>query len=154
QSALNPRKTIRRALEEAMVLAAVPDPMSAKDLMRMVHQDPALLDRYPHQLSGGQRQRVCIARALSARPEILIADEPTSALDVSIQKEIIDLLRGLQHDLGMTMIVISHDLGLVATLCDRVVVMQAGRIVESGQTATVLRAPRQTYTRTLLNAVP
>ena len=154
QSALNPRKTIRRALVEAMATAEIHNPMTPESLMDMVRLDPGFLDRYPHQLSGGERQRVCIARALSARPKILIADEPTSALDVSIQKEIIELLKSLQRELGMTMVVISHDLGLVATLCNRVVVMQSGRLVEEGATTDVLQAPRDDYTKTLLHAVP
>ncbi len=154
QTSLNPRKTIRRALTEAMAAARMPDPYTPEELMRLVRLDPALLGRYPHQLSGGQRQRVGIARALSTRPEILIADEPTSALDVSIQKEIVELLQALQRELGMTMVIISHDLGLVGTICHRVVVMRAGEIVEQGAASAVLTAPQTPYTRTLIEAIP
>ena len=153
-TSLNPRKTIRRALTEAMLSAQVPDPRTPEALMALVALDPALLDRYPHQLSGGQRQRVGIARALSVRPAILIADEPTSALDVSIQKEVIELLQRLHRETGMTMIVISHDLGLIGSICDRVVVMRAGEIVEEGGAVAVLTRPQHDYTRSLINAVP
>ena len=153
-TSLNPRKTIRRALTEAMRAAEITDPQPLVALMAQVALDPALLDRYPHQLSGGQRQRVGIARALSVRPQILIADEPTSALDVSIQKEVIELLQRLHAETGMTMIVISHDLGLIGTICDRVVVMRGGEIVEEGEAAAVLTAPQHDYTRSLINAVP
>lgn len=153
-TSLNPRKTIRRALVEAMRAAEVPSPQSPETLMQLVNLDPAFLERYPHQLSGGQRQRIGIARALSVRPEILIADEPTSALDVSIQKEVIELLKALHRNLGMTMILISHDLGLIGTICDRVVVMRSGEIVEEGGAISVLNHPQHEYTRTLINAVP
>jgi ABC-type glutathione transport system ATPase component len=153
-TSLNPRKTIRRALTEAMLAAQVPDPRTPEALMALVALDPALLDRYPHQLSGGQRQRVGIARALSVRPAILIADEPTSALDVSIQKEVIELLQRLHRETGMTMIVISHDLGLIGSICDRVVVMRAGEIVEEGGAVAVLTRPQHDYTRSLIDAVP
>ncbi|MAM83395.1 MAG: microcin ABC transporter ATP-binding protein [Acidobacteria bacterium] len=154
QTSLNPRKTIRRALIEAGRAAGNAVSASPEDLMRQVKLDPALLDRFPHQLSGGQRQRIGIARALSTKPAILIADEPTSALDVSIQKEIIELLKTLHREMGMTMVVISHDLGLIGTMCDRVAVMQAGRIVEQGPAGQILSAPQNEYTRTLIDAVP
>lgn len=154
QASLNPRKTIRRALAEAMQVLPAPERRPLADLMALVRLDAALLDRYPHQLSGGQRQRVGIARALSTLPGILIADEPTSALDVSVQKEIIELLQSLQRDLGMTMIVISHDLGLIGTICDRVIVMRAGAVVESGAARDVLTNPATDYTRALLQSLP
>ena len=153
-TSLNPHKTIRRALTEAMAAGRPENPYTPEALMQLVSLDPALLARYPHQLSGGQRQRVGIARALSTRPEILIADEPTSALDVSVQSEIIALLGALQRDLGMTLIIISHDLGLIGTICDRVAVLRAGEIVEHGAARDVLIAPRHPYTKALINAVP
>ncbi|PTX00025.1 dipeptide ABC transporter ATP-binding protein [Pararhodobacter aggregans] len=154
QASLNPRKTIRRALSEAMQALPRAERRSPGALMELVRLDPALLDRYPHQLSGGQRQRVGIARALATSPDILIADEPTSALDVSVQKEIIELLQALQRDLGMTLIVISHDLGLIGTICDRVLVMRAGAIVETGEARQVLTHPATDYTRALLASLP
>ncbi len=112
------------------------------------------LDQYPHELSGGMRQRVMIAIALACRPQILIADEPTTALDVTIQAQILLLLRDLQRELGMAVILITHDLGVVAQVVDRVVVMYAGRIVEAGTVAAVFERPAHPYTRLLLESIP
>ncbi|RMH22283.1 MAG: ABC transporter ATP-binding protein [Gemmatimonadetes bacterium] len=111
-------------------------------------------DEYPHQLSGGMRQRVMIAMALSCEPRLLIADEPTTALDVTIQAQILDLLAGLRRAHGMSMLLITHDLGVVAEVCDRVVVMYAGQVVESGTVEEVFYDPRHPYTRGLLQSVP
>ncbi|CAN5687682.1 ABC transporter ATP-binding protein [soil metagenome] len=111
-------------------------------------------DAYPHQLSGGMRQRVMIAMALSSNPDLLIADEPTTALDVTIQAQILDLLRRLQQDSGMSMLLITHDLGVVSEFCDRVAVMYAGRIVEEGPVEAIFDAPQHPYTIGLINAVP
>ncbi len=112
------------------------------------------IDQYPHQLSGGLRQRVMIAMALVCHPALLIADEPTTALDVTIQAQILDLLRRLQSSFGMAILLITHDLGVVAEFCDEVVVMYAGRIVEQAPVSTLFRAPRHPYTRGLLAALP
>ncbi len=112
------------------------------------------LNQYPHELSGGLRQRVMIAMSLLCEPELVIADEPTTALDVTIQAEIIELLRAMRGDLGMGLVLISHDLAVVACLADRIVVMYAGRIVESGAAAELLRHPRHPYTAELINCIP
>jgi peptide/nickel transport system ATP-binding protein len=122
--------------------------------MRQVLLSPDLLDRFPSQLSGGQLQRVAIAIALALRAEVLLADEPTSALDVTVQAEVLALIRELREREGMSVLFISHDLAVVAELCDRVAIMRDGRIVEQGPAATVLSSPREQYTADLLAAVP
>jgi len=122
----------------------------AADALVRVGLDPALLRRYPHELSGGQRQRVLVAAAIAPGPELLIADEPTAALDVTVQAQILDLLGRLQRDLGMSLLLITHDLGVVAQTCELVHVMRAGRIVESAETRQLFAAPQHPYTRTLV----
>ena len=126
----------------------------AEAAMRSVLLSSDLLGRYPAQLSGGQLQRVAIALALALRAEVLLADEPTSALDVTVQAEVLELLRELRDSRGMAVLFVSHDLAVIAELCDRVAVMRAGQVVEQGPTGQVLAAPRHDYTRELLAAVP
>jgi oligopeptide/dipeptide ABC transporter ATP-binding protein len=156
-SSLNPRKRIRTILREAVVARGLRgDAVAARisALLGQVGLDGQLLDRFPHELSGGQRQRVGIARALAMQPSLLVADEPVSSLDVSLQGQIINLLQDLNKTLGLTIVLISHDLAVVGRICDRIVVMYAGRVVESGVPGAVLTAPRHPYTQALLDAVP
>ncbi|QVQ51451.1 ABC transporter ATP-binding protein [Spiractinospora alimapuensis] len=157
-SSLNPRMTIGASVGEPLrrFNVARGDELIHRvdELLRSVALDPAMRHRYPHQLSGGQRQRVSIARALSLEPSLLIADEPTSALDVSVQAEVLDLLRDLQRRLEFACLFISHDLAVVELLAAHVDVMRSGRVVESGPTARVLRAPEHPYTQALLAAAP
>jgi len=122
--------------------------------MRSVLLPPELLRRYPAQLSGGQLQRVAIALAIALRAEVLLADEPTSALDVTVQAEVLELLRELRDECGMAILFVSHDLAVIAELCDRVAIMRSGSVIEQGPTEEVIAAPRQDYTRELLAAVP
>ncbi len=115
---------------------------------------PEHLDRYVHEFSGGQRQRIAIARALAPAPDVIVLDEPTSALDISVQAQILNLLRALRRAHGLTYVLISHNVSVVRHLCDRVAVMYLGQVVEQGPTAQVLESPRHPYTRELLDAVP
>jgi peptide/nickel transport system ATP-binding protein len=126
----------------------------AAELFRMVGLDPARLRDYPHQFSGGMRQRASIALALALEPALVIADEPVTALDVIVQRQVLDVLRGLQARLGLAMILVTHDMAVVAYACDRVAVMYAGRIVESGPAAEVLERPLHPYTMGLAHAFP
>jgi peptide/nickel transport system ATP-binding protein len=144
---------VRRALRlHGMTRAEAAD--AAARAMRQVLLPPGLLDRYPSQLSGGQLQRVAIALALALRAQVLLADEPTSALDVTVQAEVLELLRDLRDREGMSVLFISHDLAVVAELCDRVAIMADGRIVEQGPTSQVVTAPASARTAELLAAVP
>jgi ABC-type oligopeptide transport system ATPase subunit len=158
-SSLNPRKTIGSIVAEPLVIHRVePDRAARKravqELMDMVGLNPEHYNRYPHEFSGGQRQRIGIARALALEPKLLIADEPVSALDVSIQAQVLNLLRDLQRRLGLTMVFISHDLSVIRHMCDRIAVMHDGRIVEVASNEALYSAPREPYTRELLAAVP
>jgi peptide/nickel transport system ATP-binding protein len=156
---LNPRFTAVRAIADPLMrLGDVhgSDALRAKceDLARQVGLPLELLDRFPHQLSGGQKARVGIARAIALRPELVILDEPTAALDVSVQAVVLNLLADLKALLGMSYLFVSHDLNVVRLLCDRVIVMRAGQIVEQGTSEEVLGAPKTDYTRELLSAIP
>ena len=128
---------------------------AAEVLMRVgLPPEKYSLSRYPHQLSGGQRQRVVIAMAIVLRPKFLIADEPTTALDVTVQAQILELIRSLQATHGMGVIFITHDLGIISGMCDHVAVMYAGRVLETGETTAVLKTPRHPYTRALQKSLP
>jgi oligopeptide transport system ATP-binding protein len=157
-TSLNPRFTIRRTLTEPLRLHHLGDGRSVEErlheTMMRVNLEPSFLDRYPHQLSGGQKQRVGIARAIITEPQFVALDEPASSLDMSIRIYIIALLKRLQDELGMTYLFISHDLSTVRALCNRVLVMYAGQIVEAGQTDDVCERPLHLYTRALLSAIP
>jgi peptide/nickel transport system ATP-binding protein len=159
QSALNPRRKVASIVTQVLEavsphLAASDRAERAKALLAEVGLAAELGSRYPAQLSGGQKQRVNIARALCAAPRLLLADEVVSGLDVSVQAQLIALLRRLRQELSFAMLFISHDLAVVRHLCDRVLVMRQGEIVEAGPTAELFAAPRHPYTRTLLAAVP
>jgi peptide/nickel transport system ATP-binding protein len=148
-SSFDPRWTVGRIVAEALPRAA-----SAVPLLERVGLGADFLDRYPRQLSGGQRQRVAIARALAPRPSLIICDEPVSALDVSVQPQVLDLLAEIRATDGTALLFISHDLGVVHHLADRILVMHDGAVVESGPVDEVFHAPRHEYTRALLAAVP
>ena len=156
---LNPRKTVGAIIAEPFVIhglarGAGERKREVRELMDRVGLNPEHYNRYPHQFSGGQRQRIGIARAIALRPKLIVADEPVSALDVSIQAQIINLLEELRSELGLTLVVISHDLSVVRQMCDRIAVMYLGRIVESAAAQRVFDEPRHPYTGALLSAVP
>ena len=155
---LNPRMTIRQALEEVLRVHRMVKPGETEarigELLDLVGLPGKVLGAYPREISGGQCQRVSFARCLALKPRILLADEPVSALDVSVQARILNLMRTLQRELNLGVLLISHDLAVVRTICDRVCVMHGGGFVETGKTDKVLEAPEHPYTRTLLAAVP
>jgi ABC-type glutathione transport system ATPase component len=158
-AALSPRMTVRDIIAEPLESLRLTGSRSetnqrVRDIAEMCRLDPEHLRRFPHAFSGGQRQRIAIARALVSRPNFVIADEAVAALDVSIQAEILDLLKTLQRELNLTILFISHDLAVVANLCDHTAVMQKGKIVEVAPTAEVFRNPKKDYTRALLAAAP
>ena len=153
---LNPSKKIGFILEEPIRVKGNFDKAErkrrVKDMLKKVDLDEEILDRYPNELSGGQRQRVCIAAALMQEPKFLIADEPVSALDVTVQSQILELLKRLHRELGIAILFISHDLRVVYNLCDRVMVMKSGKIVEMGELQDVYFNPQHPYTKSLMDA--
>jgi oligopeptide transport system ATP-binding protein len=159
-TSLNPTHTIGHQLTEAILLHTGRNKKQAKgravEMLRLVNinEPEKRMKQYPHELSGGMRQRVVIAMALACEPDILIADEPTTALDVTIQAQILDLMTSLQKELGMAIIMITHDLGVVAQMCDEVIVMYAGSICEQGTADEIFYNPRHEYTKGLLRSIP
>ena len=158
-AALDPRMRVRDAIAEGMRSFGIGANAAERTervaaLLERVQLDPTWMSRYPHEFSGGQRQRLCIARVLAVEPRLIVCDEATSALDVSIQAQILNLLRDLQQDLGLTYLFITHDLGVVRYLADRVAVMYVGEIVEQGPTEQIFERPSHPYTQGLLSAIP
>ncbi|HWJ73238.1 MAG TPA: ATP-binding cassette domain-containing protein [Kaistia sp.] len=157
-SSLDPMMTLGEIIAEPLAIHAIGSPAERRDQARhwleRVGLDGSYATRYPHELSGGQRQRISVARALILGASVLVADEPTSALDVSVKAQIVNLLQDLQGDMGLSMLFISHDLSVVRSLADQVVVMLRGRVVERGPTDRIFAAAHHPYTRALLDAVP
>ncbi|MFA9557721.1 ABC transporter ATP-binding protein [Evansella sp. AB-rgal1] len=157
-ASLNPRQTVRQILNEAIEIQNVVPKKERNDtihnLMEIVGLQPHQIDRFPHEFSGGQRQRIGIARALSVNPKLIVCDEAVSALDVSIQAQILNLLKRLQREFNLTYLFISHDLGVVRHISDRIVVMYLGRIVEIGDKKSIFENPEHPYTKALLSAIP
>ena len=157
-SSLNPRMSVRETLTEALRVHKMVEPKAldvrCNQLLDTARLSARIASAYPRQLSGGQRQRVCIARALAVEPDLLIADEPVSSLDVSVQATILNLLAELRRELGLTLLLIAHNMAVVRHVCERTAVMYLGRIVERGPTEQLFSNPRHPYTRALLAAVP
>jgi oligopeptide/dipeptide ABC transporter ATP-binding protein len=158
QSSLDPRRPIGAQIADGLAIHNIVPPEARRarvaELLAQVGLPAANSERYPHQFSGGQRQRIGIARALATGPDFLVADEPVSALDASVQAQVLDLLADLRARLGVAMLFISHDLAVVRSLCERVVVLYLGRVMETGPVAQVFGTPRHPYTQALLSAVP
>ena len=156
-ASLNPRQTVGEIAAKGLLIRGVPRAQAldkVKELFALVGLDAGAIHRYPHEFSGGQRQRIGLARALAVEPKILVADEPVSALDVSVQAQVLALLADLRQRLGLSLIFITHDLRVAAQVCDRIIVMKSGKIVEQGPTYQVYQQPQHAYTQQLLEAIP
>jgi peptide/nickel transport system ATP-binding protein len=156
-ASLNPRQRVGDIIALGPMLNGVSRDQAiaeARELLHLVGLKPDAVDRYPHEFSGGQRQRIGIARALAVKPKLIVADEPVSALDVSVQKQVLELLNDLRKSFGLSMLFITHDLRVAATVCEEIAIMQRGEIVERGATAEIFAAPSHPYTRSLFDAVP
>jgi peptide/nickel transport system ATP-binding protein len=156
-ASLNPRQRVGDIIALGPMLNGVSREQAiaeARELLHLVGLKPDAVDRYPHEFSGGQRQRIGIARALAVKPKLIVADEPVSALDVSVQKQVLELLNDLRKSFGLSMLFITHDLRVAATVCEEIAIMQRGEIVERGATAEIFAAPSHSYTRSLFDAVP
>jgi peptide/nickel transport system ATP-binding protein/oligopeptide transport system ATP-binding protein len=157
-SSLNPRMTVGTIVDEPLAVHGIGTRRSreqrVRELLEIVGFNPDFTNRYPHEFSGGQRQRIGIARALALNPRLIVCDEPVSALDVSIQAQILNLLKDLQRDLGLAYLFVAHDLAVVRAMSDRIAVMNRGEIVEMGEASQVYSNPQQDYTKALLAAVP
>jgi peptide/nickel transport system ATP-binding protein len=153
-SSLDPRQSVMNIIAEPLQSLRIPGNrrQAVEAALEAVGLPRDAIDRYPHEFSGGQRQRIAIARAIVARPELVLADEAVSALDLSTRIRIVDLLKSLSQTI--TLVLVSHDLGVVASLCEEIVILERGRVVETGNTADILAAPRHDYTRKLLASVP
>lgn len=156
KTSLDPRMRVGAIVAEPLRCLKIPGDHATRirEVLDAVGLDPAVVSRYPNEFSGGQRQRIAIARALAPSPTVLIGDEPVSALDVSVRMQILDLLESLTARFGLTLLLVSHDLAVVGRLCDEILVLQGGRVVEAGTPRDLFSAPRSAYTKRLLDSVP
>jgi peptide/nickel transport system ATP-binding protein len=156
-SSLNPRQKVGDIISLGPMIQGVDRDVAweqARELLRRVGLRAEAADRYPHEFSGGQRQRIGIARALAVKPKLIVADEPVSALDVSVQKQVLELLDELREEMGLSLLFITHDLRVAATVCENILIMSKGKVVEQGTTQEVFARPAHPYTQSLLAAIP